>query len=236
MTAEVRSAGRGRWAVGLDDLPPGALDRCRVGRYVASRRGLSGCQLSFRLSGLGFRWPRVFHLRQEAAVCRPLIAGLAMMVVSYFAGSALVMSLICGAIVGAVYLLVRKGGLTVCVASGPPKAHWLKMVSSPGRQARECCQEPSDHCQIFQSLSEQQQRKERQQHGKDAHHEPIGPPGQQAAGRNRFRFIWPALRSICPSWPPVDQAAGRRPRSVRRETLECQFLCPTPSPPWRGGR
>jgi len=32
------------------------------------------------------------------------------------------------------------------------------------------------------SLPEQQERKESQQHGKDTHHHPIGPPGQQVAG------------------------------------------------------
>ena len=39
----------------------------------------------------------------------PLTGGLAMMVASYFAGSALVMSLICLAIMAAVFFLLRNG-------------------------------------------------------------------------------------------------------------------------------
>jgi len=39
----------------------------------------------------------------------PLAGGLAMMVASYFAGSALVMSLICLAIMAAVFFLLRNG-------------------------------------------------------------------------------------------------------------------------------
>lgn len=49
----------------------------------------------------------IFGKKQHSVV--PLIAGLVMMGVSYFAGPVLVMSLICGAIVGAVYLLVKRG-------------------------------------------------------------------------------------------------------------------------------
>ena len=49
----------------------------------------------------------IFGKKQQSVV--PMIAGLVMMGVSYFAGSALVMSLICGTIVGAVYLLVKRG-------------------------------------------------------------------------------------------------------------------------------
>ncbi|HOW80836.1 MAG TPA: hypothetical protein PK406_15450, partial [Verrucomicrobiota bacterium] len=54
--------------------------------------------------GLGYL---IFGKRQQSVV--PMIAGVAMMVVSYVIGSALVMTLICGAIVGAVYLMVKEG-------------------------------------------------------------------------------------------------------------------------------
>ena len=49
----------------------------------------------------------IFGKKQQSVV--PMIAGVVMMAVSYFAGSALVMSLICSAIVGVAYLLVKKG-------------------------------------------------------------------------------------------------------------------------------
>jgi hypothetical protein len=38
---------------------------------------------------------------------------------------------------------------------------------------------------MFPSLPEQEERKESQQHRQDAHHHPIGPPGQQVAGFRR---------------------------------------------------
>ncbi len=39
----------------------------------------------------------------------PMLAGLLMMAASYFAGSALVMSLVCGGLMGLVYFLLRLG-------------------------------------------------------------------------------------------------------------------------------
>lgn len=49
----------------------------------------------------------IFGKKQQSVI--PMIAGLVMMAVSYFAGSALVMTLICGSIVAAVYLLLKRG-------------------------------------------------------------------------------------------------------------------------------
>lgn len=49
----------------------------------------------------------IFGKKQQSFV--PMIGGLVMIGVSYFVGSALVMSLICGAIIAAVYLLVKQG-------------------------------------------------------------------------------------------------------------------------------
>jgi hypothetical protein len=54
--------------------------------------------------GLGYF---IFGKRQQSFV--PMIAGLVMIGVSYFVGSALVMSLICVAIIVAVYVLVKQG-------------------------------------------------------------------------------------------------------------------------------
>jgi hypothetical protein len=49
----------------------------------------------------------IFGKKQQSYV--PMFAGLVMIGVSYFVGSALVMSLICGAIIAAVYVLVKQG-------------------------------------------------------------------------------------------------------------------------------
>lgn len=54
--------------------------------------------------GLGYF---IFGKKQQSYI--PMSAGLVMMAVSYFAGSALVMTLICGAIIVVVYLLVKQG-------------------------------------------------------------------------------------------------------------------------------
>ncbi len=54
--------------------------------------------------GLGYF---IYGKRQQAFSA--MGGGISMMIVSYFAGSALVMSLICLGIVGAVYFLVKRG-------------------------------------------------------------------------------------------------------------------------------
>jgi hypothetical protein len=48
----------------------------------------------------------IFGKKQQSFV--PMIAGLVMIGVSYFVGSALVMSLICATIIAAVYVLVKQ--------------------------------------------------------------------------------------------------------------------------------
>ena len=54
--------------------------------------------------GLGYC---IYGRRQREIV--PLIGGVAMVAVSYFVGSALLMSLLCIALVGGVYVLVKRG-------------------------------------------------------------------------------------------------------------------------------
>lgn len=54
--------------------------------------------------GLGYF---IYGKRQQSFV--PMIAGLVMIGLSYLVGSALVMTLLCGATVAAVYLLLRRG-------------------------------------------------------------------------------------------------------------------------------
>jgi hypothetical protein len=54
--------------------------------------------------GLGY-W--IYGKRQRSWV--PMVGGVLMMVVSYFVGSALLMSLICAALIAGVYVLLREG-------------------------------------------------------------------------------------------------------------------------------
>jgi hypothetical protein len=54
--------------------------------------------------GLGYF---IFGKKQSSWI--PMIGGILMMAVSYLVGSALVMSLLCAALMAAVYLLLRRG-------------------------------------------------------------------------------------------------------------------------------
>jgi len=55
--------------------------------------------------GLGY-----FIYGKKQGSVAPLIGGVSMMAVSYFAASALIMSLLCGALMGAVYFAIKRFG------------------------------------------------------------------------------------------------------------------------------